>query len=538
MLFAKLIVIQPGRSTRELEILDDWVSIGRAPDNTVALEGDTNVSRHHAEIERRDDEFYLRDLGSSNGTTVNSELIGLDHRLRDEDLISVGGSTLIEFHLSATPWPASVEVSRQANSVYPQAIPDLSSAPNTDSPDPRSLAPAVKVAEPQAVVARKPASIANWRFIAIGVGGGLLITGLAAVLIYSMVASRCNPTARIVNPPSGTTVDGPITIRVDVAGEKCIDRLIYQLDGQKLASSEVAPYSITLDPEKISGLDAGEHLLSVTVEDRDGSKNLQPDTVLLAFETGVRKPAPESARGDGPAGNANRSPGPGASTLSSDLPEIKEMAAQLARRINSKSDYVFDPDFLQQVQSRISQYTSAPLERARAYHDVINEAFVGEQGLPASLGYVMALSRSRFIVVAGKGATGTSGAGLDEPQGLWRIQPSLAQGAGYLGRCGPNATLAEADQKCAAMVASAYLKALVWDLFRGEFVYAVATFGMPSKEAARFRDQLPNDRRDFWKVIRLSAQRDRVVNFFAAGIVGENPQKFGLGQSKSLTSLY
>jgi hypothetical protein len=61
---------------------------------------------------------------------------------------------------------------------------------------------------------------------------------------------------------------------------------------------------------------------------------------------------------------------------------------------------------------------------------------------------------------------------------------------------------------------------------------------MSPGEAAQFRDQLPPDRRDFWKVIKSGPQRDRVLNFFAAGIVGENPQKFNLLQNKSLTNLY
>lgn len=542
MLFAKLIVIQPGRPTRELEILDDQVSIGRAPDNTVSLEGDTNVSRYHAEIEKRGSDFYLIDLGSSNGTTVNNELVEREHSLQNEDLISVGGSTLIEFHLSDTPWPARVQHPRQTNNSYSSVRPDPSpvktpSSPVTTPPSPvaHTVTPDFTAAAPQVGGVGKPAGMGRGTFIAIGIGGGLLITGLAAVLIYSTVSSRCNPTARIVNPQSGTTISGSMTIRVETADEKCIDRLIYQLDGRKLASAEVAPYSISLEPEKISGLEAGNHILSVTVEDHDGNKNLQPETVLLAFETGARGPAPEGEKAP-PAGNANQPSSPGTATSSISISEVKEMAGQLARRINAKGDYIFDPEFLQQVQSRTRQYArAATLDRAPAYRDVINEAFVGEQGLPASLGYVMAMSRSGFALQSGQNAPARSAVGAaDEPQGLWRIQPSLVP----LARCGPVATLTDQDQKCSAMVTSVYMRALMVDIFNGDFVYVIATFSLPRGEASRFRDQLPPDRRDFWKMLKSAPQRERVVNFFAAGIVGENPQKFNLASDKSLVNLY
>jgi hypothetical protein len=349
----------------------------------------------------------------------------------------------------------------------------------------------------------------------------------------------CNPTARIISPRNGTMIRENIQVRVEVDDQKCIDRVIYQLDGQKIASSEVPPYDITFSPDQAPGVGGGNHVLSVTVEDHEGIRNLQSETVLLAFDNGDQR-ATEQGTGSPAAGAETSSTDATDSRTSIDISEVRDMASRLAQRIDPKSNYVFDADFLQQIQARTAKYVSSgSLDRARSYHDVINGEFVGEQGLPASLGYVLALSRSNFVVAAmGKDATGTSGTGSDLPQGLWRIQPSFAQDTGYLGRCGPNATLSDRDQKCAAVVASVYFKYLMWDIFRGDFVYAVSTFGLQSKEAAQFRDQLPPDRRDFWKVIKSGPQRERVLDFFSAGIVGENPQKFGLAQDQSLTRLY
>src|ERR687888_459599 len=98
---AMLIIIPPSRVTREVEISSDKVtSIGRALDNTICIEADSNVSRYHAEIEAQGNDFWIYDLDSANGTTVNDEPIGKEGRvLADGDMISVGGETIIEFHL-------------------------------------------------------------------------------------------------------------------------------------------------------------------------------------------------------------------------------------------------------------------------------------------------------------------------------------------------------------------------------------------------------------------------------------------------------
>ena len=42
--------------------------IGRAPDNDIQIKDDSKVSRNHCELSRRGNQFYLADLGSSNGT--------------------------------------------------------------------------------------------------------------------------------------------------------------------------------------------------------------------------------------------------------------------------------------------------------------------------------------------------------------------------------------------------------------------------------------------------------------------------------------
>jgi len=52
------------------------IRIGRQPDNDIALTGDLDVSRHHAELRRSPDgSFEIIDLSSHGGTYVNGERI-------------------------------------------------------------------------------------------------------------------------------------------------------------------------------------------------------------------------------------------------------------------------------------------------------------------------------------------------------------------------------------------------------------------------------------------------------------------------------
>jgi adenylate cyclase len=65
-------------------------SIGRSPSNQVALASD-KVSRRHALIHvQRENEFWLIDCGSRNGTYLNTQRIIMPQRLQDGDHVTIG----------------------------------------------------------------------------------------------------------------------------------------------------------------------------------------------------------------------------------------------------------------------------------------------------------------------------------------------------------------------------------------------------------------------------------------------------------------
>ncbi len=530
MPFAKLVIIQPGHASRELKVESELVTIGRALDNVVALEDDSNVSRYHAEIETRGDTFWLIDLRSSNGTTANDQPVDLERQLEDGDLVCVGGSTMIEFHVSEIPWEARED--RDPKSLPEPAPMGASQAPSADVLGAASNA----AARPGSVAPQLPAVTAPSTglspfYIVGAIVGGLILTGIVGTILFFSSSRGCKATIRIISPQSGTTVKGPIPIRVEAEETQCIDRLIYQLDGVKVASSEIAPYQATLDPADISGLTPGNHVLTVTIEDDKGNRTVQPDEVVLGFEIAQTKPSENNeTAGPSPSGGSDRQNSNQLQSLSA--ADIKQMSERLMRELSSRREYILDRELLHQIRARTADYVNQGFyNRARPFRDVINDSFVNEQGLEKPLGYILAMSRSNFDL------SGNRAAGNAEGEGLWRVPLTLAQNSGYIGRCG-NATLSDQNQKCAAIVAAAYMKALEVDLFGGDPLYAVACFGMAPKDAAQWRDQLPADRRDLWNVIKSAEQRERVARFFAAGIVGENPQQFGLTADNPLSNLY
>lgn len=90
---ASLFVIQ-GRDQGSRYPLEEPVhSIGRTQSNSIRLH-DTEVSRTHAEFVRRGEGYWIRDLGSSNGTFVNGRPVR-EQELHSGDQVQVGRSTLL-----------------------------------------------------------------------------------------------------------------------------------------------------------------------------------------------------------------------------------------------------------------------------------------------------------------------------------------------------------------------------------------------------------------------------------------------------------
>jgi hypothetical protein len=88
-------VVQPDAQAGRTYDLDDELTIGRSPGCGVAMPEDIYTSTLHARLFRRNEQLWVEDLGSTNGTFVNSEQIKQAVRLGKGDLLQVG-STVFE----------------------------------------------------------------------------------------------------------------------------------------------------------------------------------------------------------------------------------------------------------------------------------------------------------------------------------------------------------------------------------------------------------------------------------------------------------
>ncbi len=65
----------PKGGRRIVELVDERYVVGKADDADVELTDDTTVSAAHAMVQRIGQRWYVHDLNSRNGTTVNKERI-------------------------------------------------------------------------------------------------------------------------------------------------------------------------------------------------------------------------------------------------------------------------------------------------------------------------------------------------------------------------------------------------------------------------------------------------------------------------------
>jgi predicted Ser/Thr protein kinase len=86
------IIDGPNRGQR-LDLNEQPITIGRAPDNMVVIK-DPAVSSHHARIDYYQGKYFFSDLQSSNGTYINNTRIE-QTQIKHRDVIVMGGSRML-----------------------------------------------------------------------------------------------------------------------------------------------------------------------------------------------------------------------------------------------------------------------------------------------------------------------------------------------------------------------------------------------------------------------------------------------------------
>jgi hypothetical protein len=90
---AKLIVGEGDTAEigREIMLTQDVTTLGRAATCQIVIDNDF-ASRRHAQIVRRDDLYWLRDLGSKNGTLLNGQPVSGEMILADGAELAIGAA--------------------------------------------------------------------------------------------------------------------------------------------------------------------------------------------------------------------------------------------------------------------------------------------------------------------------------------------------------------------------------------------------------------------------------------------------------------
>ena len=90
------VVMQGEKAGARIALDADVVTIGRHPESDVFLD-DITVSRRHAEVRREGSRYWVRDVGSLNGTYLNRSLTD-DSELDDGDELQIGKFKLVFVH--------------------------------------------------------------------------------------------------------------------------------------------------------------------------------------------------------------------------------------------------------------------------------------------------------------------------------------------------------------------------------------------------------------------------------------------------------
>lgn len=118
---AAWVTVEQGRlKGRQYRVEGPRASIGRAEENPVGLFGDPSVQPRHALIERRGNDYVIKNLAVQDGTFVNGNRVETVD-LHDGDRVNIGGYEMT-FHLRGTSQSAREQSSLVTDKVNPAHI--------------------------------------------------------------------------------------------------------------------------------------------------------------------------------------------------------------------------------------------------------------------------------------------------------------------------------------------------------------------------------------------------------------------------------
>jgi predicted component of type VI protein secretion system len=146
----------PGLPPVSHVLKDETITIGRMKGNTIVIE-DSSISLMHAKITRKNGDFLLKDLNSTNGTSVNGQPIG-EVSLRDQDRVRFAEITC-QFVAESEPQTAAIPTLAPTSAAQPAtSLPSVPVTAATASAPARVVHPAPAARAAPATAKQMPRS--------------------------------------------------------------------------------------------------------------------------------------------------------------------------------------------------------------------------------------------------------------------------------------------------------------------------------------------------------------------------------------------
>jgi pSer/pThr/pTyr-binding forkhead associated (FHA) protein len=231
----------------EYEISGALTTIGRTPDNDVSFTEDSNVSRYHVEIEDRGSgEYWLFDLQSSNGTTLNGEKVTSEKPLSDGDEIVLGGSSTVRF--------ATKPVEEKEEEDKEKEVEDGETSKEDPEPDEGIGQPGNAAAAPQS---KKFMYLLVFAAILIGLAVILAVGAIIYYLTSEPPSTDCLASAEIVAPENGDILSEETEVKIDIEDGSCVSEAVFMIGGKEFGRASLEPFEASLDPSKFPAMSDG-----------------------------------------------------------------------------------------------------------------------------------------------------------------------------------------------------------------------------------------------------------------------------------------
>lgn len=178
------------------------ILIGREAGSDVFI-NDVEVSRRHAHLTLQGNNYMLEDLGSTNGTFINGQMLTGPRLLQPNDTIILGEKVSLTFEAVAFD-PNATLVTPSTSEPMPQeplqeAVPPRQeSSPQTVSPPPPIYAGRVPPSPVEPFVQEAPSPRRTWLWASLGCAFMLICVLLGAAIVFDTLNLYCTPPFRDV----------------------------------------------------------------------------------------------------------------------------------------------------------------------------------------------------------------------------------------------------------------------------------------------------------------------------------------------------